>query len=211
MSVLVEKNSILKICRKCSAEFAGMRCKACAKTRSIAWSKANPDKVKVSSAAWKKANSEKIKEADKNRYASNPEIGRAKSAAWRIKNQDSAKARHAAWYAANRDKRKANVAAWKIANPDVVRIHWQNYRARKRSSGGKLSNGLAEKLFSLQKGKCACCKKPLGNNYHLDHIMPLARGGSNTDDNIQLLRQPCNLQKHAKDPIEFMQSRGLLL
>jgi len=36
-------------------------------------------------------------------------------------------------------------------------------------------------------------------------------GGSNTDDNMQLLRKLCNLQKHAKHPVDFMQERGFLL
>ena len=31
------------------------------------------------------------------------------------------------------------------------------------------------------------------------------------DTNIQLLRATCNTSKGAKDPIEFMQSRGFLL
>ena len=79
------------------------------------------------------------------------------------------------------------------------------------SNKGVLTNGLTAKLFVLQKGLCPCCAQPLGDNYHLDHIMPLALGGSNTDDNIQLLRQRCNRQKHAKHPIDFMQSRGFLL
>jgi 5-methylcytosine-specific restriction endonuclease McrA len=45
----------------------------------------------------------------------------------------------------------------------------------------------------------------------MDHIIPLALGGANTDDNIQLLRATCNLQKHTKHPIDFMQQRGYLL
>jgi len=53
--------------------------------------------------------------------------------------------------------------------------------------------------------------QPLGDDFHMDHIMPIALGGSNTDDNMQLLRKECNLQKQAKHPIDFMQSRGLLL
>jgi 5-methylcytosine-specific restriction endonuclease McrA len=91
-------------------------------------------------------------------------------------------------------------------------MNGQNRRARKNASAGKLSFNLAEKLFKLQHGKCACgCKKHLGKDYHLDHIMPLALGGANTDNNIQLLRKQCNWQKHAKHPIDFMQSRGFLL
>jgi 5-methylcytosine-specific restriction endonuclease McrA len=45
----------------------------------------------------------------------------------------------------------------------------------------------------------------------MDHIIPLALGGTNTDDNIQLLRAKCNKQKGAKHPIDFMQQRGFLL
>jgi 5-methylcytosine-specific restriction endonuclease McrA len=74
-----------------------------------------------------------------------------------------------------------------------------------------LSKDISQKLFKIQNGLCACCRKPLGDNFHLDHIMPMALGGSNTDDNIQLLRSRCNQQKHAKHPVDFMQERGFLL
>lgn len=36
-------------------------------------------------------------------------------------------------------------------------------------------------------------------------------GGTNTDDNIQLLNAKCNVSKGAKHPIEFMQKQGFLL
>ncbi|MHB1098443.1 MAG: HNH endonuclease [Burkholderiales bacterium] len=127
-------------------------------------------------------------------------------------NKDKENERSAKWIAKNQERQKANVAKWKSVNIEVVRVLNQNYRASKRATAGKLSKGLADKLFKLQRGKCACgCEQPLGNDYHMDHIMPLKLGGSNTDDNIQLLRQMCNNQKHAKHPIDFMQSRGFLI
>lgn len=45
----------------------------------------------------------------------------------------------------------------------------------------------------------------------MDHILPLALGGTNVDENIQLLRKRCNLQKCAMHPVDFMQSKGRLL
>jgi 5-methylcytosine-specific restriction endonuclease McrA len=114
-------------------------------------------------------------------------------------------------YKANPDKCKEYNANWYRNNPEAVSVKNQNRRARVRSVGGKLSKGLPEKLFSLQQGKCACCGLPLGDKYHLDHIVPLALGGTNTDDNIQLLRASCNNQKHAKHPVDFMRERGFLL
>jgi 5-methylcytosine-specific restriction endonuclease McrA len=140
--------------------------------------------------------------------ASNPQY----YAAYRAANSDKVRDNQAAWYAANSDNEATRAAAYRAAHIEKYRIYSQNRRARKRESGGKLSPGLSAKLFKLQKGKCACgCKQQLGNNYHLDHIMPLALGGTNTDDNMQLLRQRCNNQKHTKHPIDFMQQRGFLI
>lgn len=92
-----------------------------------------------------------------------------------------------------------------------ARVNCQNRRARKRENGGKLSADLKDRLFKLQRGKCACCGKPLGDRYHLDHIIPIALGGPNEDWNIQLLKASCNARKGCKDPIEFMQQQGFLI
>ena len=216
-------------------------CKACSKVRNLAWARANTEKTKASTARWAAANPEKRRAAavaryaadpskDKAshaaRYAANPEKYRARQKAYRAKNLDKFKARcneyraanpekikigRAKWAAANAEKRNASNAAWHLANPAAARRYTQNRRALKLANGGVLSRGLSAKLLTLQKGKCACCKQPLGSKYHLDHIMPLALGGTNSDSNIQLLHPACNQQKHAQHPIEFMQSRGFLL
>ena len=145
------------------------------------------------------------------RYSENQERIKAASAVWYAGNSDHAKAVAALWRKANLEKIKSSGAAYRKANLEARRIDAHNRRARKLTNGGKLSKGLSAKLFKLQKGKCPCCNQPLGDDYHMDHIMPLKSGGANEDWNIQLLRQQCNNQKSAKDPIEFMQSRGKLL
>jgi len=117
-----------------------------------------------------------------------------------------------AYHLANKERIKAKTAKWSAENSEKRRINEHTRRARKREITGKLSTSISEKLFKLQQGKCACgCKQPLGDGFHLDHIMPLALGGSNTDDNVQLLTATCNQQKHKKHPIDFMQQRGFLL
>lgn len=116
-----------------------------------------------------------------------------------------------AWNKNNQEKVRVNQMAWSAAHPEAGKLASHKRRALMRNAGGRTSEGLSAKLFALQKGRCACCKKPLGKKFHMDHITPLARGGLNSDENIQLLTPTCNHQKHAKDPIVFMQSKGFLI
>jgi 5-methylcytosine-specific restriction endonuclease McrA len=161
------------------------------------------------SAAWVKANPEKSR-AHWAKYGAT-EAAKAKRAEWYQANKERILDRLVEYRAETTDLRKATAIAWRAANPGVLRNQKHARRARELKVGGKLSRDISEKLFKLQKGKCPCCGKLLGKNYHLDHKMPLALGGPNIDDNMQLLRQRCNAQKGARNPIEFMQSRGLLL
>lgn len=127
----------------------------------------------------------------------------------REKNRDKNRKRYAKYYAENTEKCNIASMKWMRDNPDALRVHENNRRAR--TVTGDLSKDIVEKLFKLQRGKCACCKKPLGKDFHIDHINPLALGGTNTDDNVQLLLKRCNLTKSWKDPIRFMQEKGFLL
>lgn len=205
---------MIKFCKKCQSDTernARGDCKPCAKAYGAAWRADNPERKKTLRAAWEKANPKRHKASQAAWREANPEKVKANRAAWRAANPEKVRAGKEAYYAANTGRVKSNVTAWAAANPEAKRIYNQTRRARKRENGGVLSRGLAAKLFKLQRGKCPCCKEPLGEDFHLDHIMPLALGGINTDGNIQLLRARCNLQKNAKDPVQFMQQRGFLI
>lgn len=175
------------------------------------WKKLNAARVKAVNDIWRSQNAEKMTATTKAWRKENPEKMRRYTAAWVARNPEKESARWAARYAKDPEASKKKCAEWRKNNPGKTRVYMQNYKAMKDASGEKLSLGLAEKLFKLQGGKCPCCGLPLGENYHLDHIVPLKLGGPNSDENIQLLRQRCNNQKNAKHPIDFMQSRGFLL
>ena len=217
------------------------RCKACQKSRDAARRALNPEKLNEASANWRKNNPEKAKAGVKAWRLENPEKQKAINAAYRKRwpekisakssewakkkperhrangnawakaNPEKVRARSAAWDMANPERKKKNSANWTKANPELKRIYRHTRRAREMESEGVLTKGLSKKLFALQRGMCPCCKQPLGDDFHLDHKMPLALGGPNTDDNMQLLRAKCNRQKNKQDPIEFMQQRGFLL
>jgi 5-methylcytosine-specific restriction endonuclease McrA len=216
----------MKKCKKCGALFDAQQCGACAVLTKAKARANNPQKFKERDAAYRAANKKKINEYDKKRYASNPEKMRANAKQYRAANKDRVKtyaakrrvdepdkvrSADARWRGSHREEKKIARAKWWSDNPELRRVYAHNRRARERANGGTLSVGLAKKLFKLQKGKCACCGMALGENYHLDHIVPIVQGGANEDWNVQLLRSTCNREKHAKHPIYFMQSRGFLL
>lgn len=98
---------------------------------------------------------------------------------------------------------------------EAKRIARRNYKDRANAAEGKISRGRVTLLLELQKCKCPVCKRKLvltgGNKYHIDHIIPLAKGGSNHDHNIQLLCRDCNQAKQDIHPVEFMGANGFLL
>lgn len=134
-----------------------------------------------------------------------------KSAMYRQKNPHVTTVNNAKRRAANPELSRQQSRTWFANNKNKRVIYEQNRRAKKRASGEHLSVGLPDKLFTLQRGRCACCGVSIKGGFHLDHRMPLSLGGLHNDLNIQLLCQTCNQQKHAKHPIDFMQSRGFLL
>lgn len=150
----------------------------------------------ASDKAWRLANKEKVKEYIKT---------------WRLLNAEKEKEIRKNWRLKNIEKEKEQAKAWNLSNSELVKLKRHRRRARIRNASGTLSNYIIDRLMLLQKELCVVCKVNLKEvNYHLDHIQPLSKGGTNDDENVQLLCQSCNCSKGAKDPIEFMQSKGFL-
>lgn len=51
-------------------------------------------------------------------------------------------------------------------------------------------------LANKQAGKCAICGGPLGDNFHVDHIIPWAEGGPTILSNLQAICLKCHKIKN---------------
>ncbi len=133
-----------------------------------------------------------------------------------------------AWKAANRAKLKAAEREARKRNPDAykaiviryretikgiasVKATTHNRRARMRGVEGAYTAADVRLIGERQKWKCYWCSKPTKQKYHVDHIKPLSRGGSNWPSNIAIACADCNLSKNAADPIDFARRLGRLV
>lgn len=134
-----------------------------------------------------------------------------RTAAYRIGKKDIFRKHSANWYQNNKEKAKAANAAWRSANRELTRLYGRKYSLLKRCADGEFTLADIKAILKSQRNRCAYCRRPTKNGYHVDHIQPVSKGGSNHPRNLQILCQPCNHKKNAKDPIEFAQQIGLLI
>jgi len=104
--------------------------------------------------------------------------------------------------------RRAKRRAYVAKNKDKYREYGQNRRAKFEKP---LPRGTVKRIGQLQRWTCTVCRVDIKNDYHVDHVIPLANGGRHHPLNIQLLCPTCNTRESAKDPIRFMQQMGYLL
>lgn len=90
---------------------------------------------------------------------------------------------------------------WKRDNPDLVRASERRRRARKQGCAIEVVD-LVE-VLRRSRGLCGLCGKPLKLfDTQFDHIVPLARGGVHSTDNLQAAHALCNQRKGTKLPEE---------
>lgn len=149
------------------------------------------------------------------RYQKNKEVIKAGVKRWKELNPARKKALNDRWAAENRDKVMQSRKNWEAENPEAhkaqVAAKTRRRRARKLGSIGSHTNAQIAVLLVMQKCKCASCKASIKLAYHIDHMEPLSKGGSDGIENIQLLCPPCNLRKSNKDPLVWAAENGRLL
>ena len=111
------------------------------------------------------------------------------------------------WRKKNPDKIKKYMRKWRDKNHEIDKIHQRNNQHKRRAIKRKTSVGPVPSrdfILKQQGGVCNYCKIEGDEvEWHLDHVIPLSRGGSHTEDNVQVLCRSCNQSKGNKLPDEI--------
>jgi hypothetical protein len=197
----LENVAMSKTCKKCGVEkpltefYAAKtcadqlsnECKACCVARTNASRKKRWSIHLEQTKAWRQRNPEKFK-ASQLRYYDSKRRGNAEY-------QRLVYRRNTKWVEENRCAVNAYNREYRKQHPE----HSVVYKARRRGrliGRGEFSTKEWRELCAQYENRCLSCQKEA--RLTPDHVIPLARGGSNTIDNIQPLCLLCNKKKYLK-------------
>lgn len=138
-----------------------------------------------------------VRAAGRARYAADPEKGREKARRYREANPEKNRAAVRAWKAANPQAHRDHNRAWFEANRERayewLRVGAARRRARIRSapSAAFTARQLAARMAYFG-GRCWMCGAEADQ---VDHVKPLAKGGSHMLSNLRPACGPCNKSK----------------
>lgn len=130
---------------------------------------------------------------------------------YKINNPGASAAASRRFYARNAESQKIRSTQWRSENRDAVRkhrmdSHYRNYDSdilRMNARRAKVKAFLVIDKDAKRIMSQPCVECGVAENLHLDHIIPLSRGGQHAVGNLQMLCASCNLSKNNKTMIEW--------
>lgn len=217
-----------KLCRKCSRLLPaesfnknasvkdGLRpeCKACQSAHKRAHYLANKAAITDYKRAYYLQNKEAVDTRSRAYYEANKESRDASSRAYNLANKESVDTHNRAYYQENKESISAYKRVYYQENKEELNAHNRAYKkahpevhvkARSKRRAQKLDNGIFEisskEITRIRNSPCTFCNSTQG--IHIDHIVPLSKGGAHSIGNLQPLCQSCNQAKSAKFYFEF--------
>lgn len=161
------------------------------------WREQNRERERAYQRAWVEMNRETLVARWRALYEANRDTILADRRAYYEANCERIAEYNRAYYVTNREDMIAKARAWAKANPEAMRACRAKRRAQKLAAPCDDIDFLF--VFSRDEGICGICGQPVGaDDWHLDHIVPLARGGHHTYDNVQVAHPSCNQRKGAR-------------
>jgi len=169
------------------------------------WREANPERARELPRQWRVANSEHLREKARQRYWANPEKHREKVRQRQQDNPEQKRKSVRCWQEANRERTRKNARRWGKANPERRRAIKHTRRSRKNGNGEPITTAEHREWEAAQPKVCEYCNADCSDEYHVDHIQPLSKGGPHQVHNLAIACPSCNCRKSDRDPDEFLE------
>lgn len=175
--------------------------------------KANRDVLLQRAKDYRQKNKDKIRDANRNWYQKNRENVLEKTKIYYLEIASEKREYAQQYRRKNREKVNERIANWRARNPEYARKYYQmnpqvisqiNANRRQKISQGRFSI-TAKEIKKIYASACIYCGAPAT---HIDHVVPLARGGRHCIGNLAPACAFCNLSKGAKFISEWKKVRG---
>lgn len=216
----------LKTCRDCLRELPldqfhkaagckdGLRstCKTCVHEKRVQYYAVSSDKNREYSRQYYIANSHSVKKYQQEYSQQNrPKIAR-RNKVWRVANRERLLKAKQDYYEQNKERLKPFYKAYHSLHPEYNKATTLRRRARLRNAAGDCSAKQWLDKCAFFGWRCYLCHDSLAmKSVHMDHRVPLSRGGSNWPANLAPACGPCNLSKSNKTEAEFKTHRDAKL
>lgn len=183
-------------------------CKPCDKTRQHKYAKQNRTKINERQNQNRAANREYTRAQGRKYHALYKEKHNARWRAYQKRNRQQLIERRRLRYTTEPERREKN-RLYRLSHLQQYNTHARNRYALEKNAPGTHTPQDVQRIFEAQQGKCYYCKKTL-TKYHVDHVIPITRGGSNDPSNLVVTCPTCNLRKNNKLPHEWIEGGRLL-
>lgn len=220
--ILHKENFRKKTGPKANKDGLYSRCKKCCAEDNRDYRNRNLEKIKATKKTWRKNNPEKVAQMHQSYYQKNKKKIAAYNKQYRIKNADKLRKQAKSWRESNKEAKAISDKRWAQENKDKVRLASKRYRAnnpekaaanvaryvsknpqvainirtrrRARIKGNKIYKVTAKDLRKIMLKNCAYCGSA---SAHLDHVIPISRGGQHRVGNLIASCAKCNQSKSA--------------
>lgn len=136
---------------------------------------------------------------------------KSRTAQWALQHPEEVKEHKVTWNSKNRVHKNQLSRSWKKANPEKVKSMRRKSALRRRANK---FNAFREpyteaEILELYGTDCHICGEPIDMmaprqsglpgwelGLHMEHVIPLSKGGSDTKENVKPAHGQCNVLKH---------------
>lgn len=186
----------------------GCRCELCVEANQLYYARYrenNHERIRKHNEQWKARNPEQ----DKRYYEENKDHINARNKEYAEIHKEQEQKHSAKYYQMHAEEIKIRSRAWETSNPERRRLLSRKSANTRRAR--KLDQFVEDidpqVVFERDEGICGICDTAVIGRFHVDHIIPLSKGGLHAYNNVQTAHPTCNERKGSKLQEEICQIR----